>query len=229
MKKLVIFDLDGTLLNTITDLGAACNNALMKNALPTHELSRYPFLVGNGIKKLIERAVPVDLQNETSVIEQLLTDFREYYDEHNCDFTEPYDGIPQLLKSLTEKGIKVAVTSNKYDQATKVLVKHFFPEVKFSAVFGQREGVPTKPDPTIIFDVIAKTEIAKQDILYVGDSGVDMETAYRACVDSAGVTWGFRSEMELRSKQATYIVDDPSQILEIALSNDRLLRFDSNL
>lgn len=221
MKKLVIFDLDGTLLNTIDDLGAAVNYALTKYGFPTHELSRYKFMVGNGVQKLIERAVPTDNSDEQT-IEKLLTEFKAYYDDHNCDMTKPYEGISELLENLQNKGIKIAVASNKYQQATDVIVRHFFPNINFAVISGQKEGVPVKPDPSIIFNILLQTKCAKEDTLYVGDSGVDMETAYRACVDAVGVTWGFRTEVELRHNKATYIADTASQILELAESDNHI-------
>ena len=211
MKKLVIFDLDGTLLNTIEDLGRAANHALSVNGFATHSIASYPFFVGNGVRKLLERVLPEDIQKD-AVIDKMLVDFKQYYNEHNTDYTTPYAGIPELLADLQEEGVKLAVASNKYDLATQKLVTHYFPHIKFAAIEGQKEGIPVKPDPSIIFSILAQAKERKADTLYVGDSGVDMETARRACVDSVGVTWGFRPEKELIEYHAGSIINKPSEI-----------------
>lgn len=212
MKKLVIFDLDGTLLNTIADLGNACNYALRMMGFSEHALSTYNYMVGNGVRKLVERAEP-DADPET--IEKLLGIFREYYDEHCTDETVPYHGIPELLKELTERGVAIGVASNKYETAVKKIVKHYFPDIPFVALLGQTDDRPTKPDPSIVFALLNKFPTPKREILYVGDSAVDMETARRACVDSVGVTWGFRPVSELRNAYADHIVNKPSEILRL--------------
>ncbi len=214
MKQLVIFDLDGTLINSIKDLGAATNVALEKNGFPTHPLEAYPMYVGNGVNKLIERALPENQRNE-AMVKKLRADFTEYYDNHNIDYTRPYDGILELLQHLQDKGIAIAVASNKYDAAVKAIVAALFPSIKFAAIEGQKEGVPVKPDPSIVFEILGATQTKKQDVLYVGDSGVDMETARRACVDSVGVSWGFRSVEELRANYANHIVNKPAEIIPL--------------
>lgn len=214
MKRLAIFDLDGTLLDTIKDLGAATNFTLEKNGYPTHPLESYPMFVGNGVNKLIERALPIDARSEERIAE-LRKDFTVYYNNHNTDYSKPYDGITDLLDNIQHEGILIAVASNKYEEATVKLVKHFFPNINFAAINGQREGFPIKPDPSIVFDILTKTGINKQDTLYIGDSGVDMETARRAGVDSVGVTWGFRSKDELEKNMAGTIVSTAQEIFEI--------------
>ncbi|MBD5340108.1 MAG: HAD family hydrolase [Bacteroides sp.] len=214
MKKLVIFDLDGTLLNTIADLGDACNYALRSMGYSEHALSTYNYMVGNGVRKLIERAEP-DANPET--IDRLLELFREYYDNHCTDNTKPYPGIPELLQTLTEKGIGIAVTSNKYQAATEKIVRYFFPEIPFVAILGQVPERPTKPDPSIVFAVLSEHPTPKSAVLYVGDSAVDMETARRACIESVGVSWGFRPISELRGAYADHIVSSAEEILDIAL------------
>lgn len=215
MKKLVIFDLDGTLLNTIADLGHAANYALEQCGYPTHPISSYPKFVGSGITRLLERVLPESARNSERV-GVLRNYFTEYYDKHMTDDTAPYQGIPELLEALTAKGIKVAVASNKYHSAVKLLIKHYFPNIPFSAVEGQKEGVPVKPDPSIVFEILGKVPTPKAEVLYVGDSGIDMETARRACVESAGVTWGFRPVAELRQAYADHIVETPSTLLRLA-------------
>ncbi len=225
MKKLAIFDLDGTLLNTIEDLGTAANYALEKNGFPTHAIAAYPFLVGNGVKRLLQRVLPEESASTENVM-KLLVDFKEYYDKHNTDFTAPYDGINQLLSNLVDKGVKLAVASNKYQSATENIVAHYFPNYEFVAVSGQKAGVPVKPDPSIVFEILGLAQIPKAETIYIGDSGVDMETARRACVDSIGVTWGFRSEKELTTYLAGNIAHSPQEVLEIIESFDK---FDTNL
>ena len=219
MKKLVIFDLDGTLINSIEDLGQAANYALSKNGFPTHSLASYPFFVGNGVRNLIRKALPEENRNDTT-IDSLLKDFKEYYDDHNVDSTKPYDGIMELLKQLQEQGVKLAVASNKYQKATEKIVSQLFPDIKFVSVQGQQDGVNVKPDPSIVFNILGVALVPKAEVLYVGDSGVDMETARRACVDSVGVTWGFRSEKELNEYHADRIVHRASDIFDIVMAAD---------
>ena len=213
MKSFVIFDLDGTLLNTIADLGDACNYALRTLGYSEHALSTYNYMVGNGVRKLIERAEP-DANAET--LDKLLALFREYYDEHCTDHTTPYPGIPELLRALSEKGIAIAVATNKYQAAADRIIRHFFPDIPFVAILGQVEDRPVKPDPSIVFAVLNEHPTPKSSILFVGDSAVDMETARRACIESVGVSWGFRPISELRGAYADHIVSTPGEILDIA-------------
>lgn len=216
MKQLVIFDLDGTLLNTIDDLGIATNYALEKAGFAPHELSAYPMFVGNGVTRLLERSLPLDARSEAN-IERLRGYFTDYYNSHNTVNTRPYPGIEDLLLELSAHGIKLAVASNKYQQAVSQLIGHYFPAINWAEVSGHREGYPVKPDPSIVFNILLQSPTPKADVLYVGDSGVDMETARRACVESVGVTWGFRPYKELREYCAGHIVSKPEEILEIAL------------
>ena len=211
MKRLAIFDLDGTLMNTIVDLGRACNYALETLGFATHPLQAYAYMVGNGVRNLMAKAQP-DADEET--IDRLLVNFKLYYDDHCLDNSKPYPGIPELLVTLKERGVALAVASNKYQEATTKIVKESFPEIEFVAIEGQIEGRPRKPDPSIIFSILEKYPMPKRDVIYIGDSGVDIETARRACVESIGVSWGFRSAAELRRAHADYIVTHPSEILE---------------
>lgn len=214
MKKLVIFDLDGTLLNTINDLGLSCNYALGKAGFKTHPLTAYPYMVGNGVRRLIERAQPDASPDDVS---RMVDYFKEYYDQHCCDTTEPYKEVYNLLRQLTDNGIAVAVTSNKYESAVQNIVTHFFPDIPFVALLGQVEGRPIKPDPSIVFAALSAHPTPKADVLYVGDSAVDIETARRACVENVGVTWGFSPVSHLRGAFADHIVSTPSEILKLAL------------
>ena len=211
MIKLIIFDLDGTLLNTLEDLAISTNHALAQNNYPQHELSEYRYFVGNGITKLTERALPEDQRSEGTIM-KVRQDFVNYYSEHNMDRTKPYPGIPELIDQLKKRHICMAVASNKYQAATEKLVAHYFPEIHFTAVFGQREGVNVKPDPTIVFDILKLADVRKEDVLYVGDSGVDMQTAANAGVTACGVTWGFRPRTELEEFNPAYMTDVAEKI-----------------
>ena len=198
MKKLVIFDLDGTLLNTIADLANSTNYALKVLGYPIHEPDKYNFMVGNGINKLFERALPDGEKTEENVL-RVRQKFVPYYDQHNADKSRPYPGVTELLETLQTAGMQLAVASNKYQAATEKLIAHYFPNIKFTAVFGQREGIPVKPDPIIVKEILQIAKVQEEETLYVGDSGVDMQTAINAGVTSCGVTWGFRPRTELES------------------------------
>ena len=212
MKKLVIFDLDGTLLDTIADLAESANYALKQLGYPTHNVETIRTFVGNGINKLLERALPLHEQTEENVM-RMRSHFVPYYDIHNADLSTPYPDIISLLEDLQAKGILIAVASNKYQEATVKLVKQYFPDIDFIEILGQREGINVKPDPTIVFDILQKADVSKEDILYVGDSGVDMQTAINAGVDAVGVTWGFRPRAELESFQPMGLIDKAEELL----------------
>ena len=220
---IIIFDLDGTLINTIDDLGQACNHALSACGFPTHKIEDYPQLVGNGINKLIERALPEEHRNEATVL-RLREHFVPFYDQHNCDLTRPYDGIPELLQTLKAAGHTLAVASNKYQAATEKIVAHFFPNT-FDVVLGERENVPRKPDPQIVWDIIHRLSPLTSNlsprtsnlspIYYIGDSLVDAETAKAAGVRFAACTWGFCTREQLESASPEYMVDHPLDILTL--------------
>lgn len=218
MKKLVIFDLDGTLLNTIADLAQSTNHALSTLGYPIRREEEYPLMVGNGINKLFERALPEGEKTEENIL-RVRNEFVPHYDRHNADKSHPYPGIPELLNELQAKGIQLAVASNKYQAATAKLIAHYFPTIRFTAVFGQREGVNAKPDPAVILDILKIAQVSKEDVLYMGDSGVDMQTAANARVTSCGVTWGFRPRAELESFHPHYIIDKAEEVLSIATTS----------
>ncbi len=214
MIKLIIFDLDGTLLNTLEDLAISTNHALAQNNYPQHELSEYRYFVGNGITKLTERALPEDQRSEETIL-KVRQDFVNYYSEHNMDRTKPYPGIPELIDQLKKRHICMAVASNKYQAATAKLVAHYFAEGTFATVYGQRDNVPTKPDPTVVYNILAETGYTRDETLYVGDSSVDMRTAANSGLRSVAVTWGFRPRKELEENGAVYIIVRPEQLLDI--------------
>ena len=212
---LLIFDLDGTLINTIDDLGQACNHALSACGFPTHKIEDYPCLVGNGINKLIERALPKEHRNEATVL-RLREHFVPFYDQHNCDLTRPYDGIPELLQTLKAAGHTLAVASNKYQAATEKIVAHYFPNT-FDVVLGEREGVERKPDPQIVYDILStlNSKLSTLNCLYIGDSLVDAETARAAGATLVLCTWGFGTREQLEGAKPDYLVNHPLEVLKV--------------
>lgn len=214
MIRLVIFDLDGTLLDTIDDLAMATNHALRMCGYPVHEIGAYRFFAGNGINKLFERALP-EAERRPENIVRIRKLFLPYYGEHNADLTVPYPGILEVLQHLQRSGVSMAVASNKYQEATERLIGHYFPRIDFVRVLGQREGIAVKPDPAIVFDILESAGVRPEEALFVGDSGVDMQTALRSGLCSVGVTWGFRPKEELLSEGARNVVDHPSELLTL--------------
>jgi phosphoglycolate phosphatase len=214
MKKLVIFDLDGTLLNTIADLANATNQALEALHFPTHPTEEYVGMVGNGINKLFERALPEGQKSEENVL-AVRAKFVPYYNIHNADFSAPYAGTVELLERIQERGVKIAVASNKYQEATMRLVPHYFPTNSFISVLGNRDGVAPKPDPTLVYDIMREAGVEKDEVLYVGDSEVDMNTAINAGVEACAVTWGFCARERLAAYNPKHMVDAAEQILPL--------------
>ncbi len=211
---LVVFDLDGTLLNTIADLTCAVNYALRMHRFPLCSQEQCLQFVGNGVRKLVERALPQSARS-SSIITAVRNSFFAYYDEHLTDKTTIYPGIEATLLALQTQRIKIAVASNKYQTATEKIIAHFFPQISFAAVLGQREGVAVKPDPAIVYDILHATGEEKAQCLYVGDSDVDMQTAHNAGVRSCAVTWGFRPRELLASFHPDYLIDCPEELLQI--------------
>ncbi len=216
MKKLIIFDLDGTLINTIADLGACTNYALEKLGYPTHDIESYKFRVGNGINNLFRRSLPEGEKTDENVL-RVRREFIPYYNAHNTDLSRPYPGMVELLEALQTEGILLAVASNKYQEATTKIIGELYPSIRFSAVLGQREGINIKPDPQIVFDILQATGVDKAGVLYVGDSGVDMQTGLNAGVETCGVTWGFRPRTELEPFHPQHIVDSVEELRQIIM------------
>ena len=216
MKKLVIFDLDGTLINTIADLGACTNYALQKLGYPTHDIESYKFRVGNGINNLFRRALPEGENTDENVL-RVRQEFIPYYNAHNTDLSRPYSGMVPLLEELQAQGTSIAVASNKYQEATTKIIGELYPSIRFSAVLGQREGINIKPDPQIVFDILKIVGVDKTEVLYVGDSGVDMQTGYNAGVETCGVTWGFRPRSELEPFHPQHIVDSVEELRQLIM------------
>jgi len=219
MIKLIIFDLDGTLLNTLDDLADCTNYVLQKNGYPTHPLDAYKYFVGNGVPMLVRRALPKEISE--AIYSKILSDFMEYYEIHKADKTAPYPGMIETLEKLQEKGILLAVATNKPHELLPDLMRYYFPTIKWTAVFGNRKDVPIKPNPQIVYDILEAPGCrgvacnTPTDILYVGDTAVDMETAQNAGIPKVGVLWGFRTKEELIQSQANYIIEMPHELLTI--------------
>lgn len=211
-KRLVIFDLDGTLLNTIADLAVATNEALRAMGYPTHAEEVIQTFVGNGVSKLLERSLPLDKRTEENIA-LVRRHFMAYYDQHNADLSTPYPGISEMLSRLQEDGVMLAVASNKYQSATEKLIARYFPHINFVCVLGQRQGIPVKPSPDIVLEIMEKANVSRSDTLYVGDSGVDMQTAINAGIDAVAVSWGFRPRAELETFRPHAIIDGAGDLL----------------
>ena len=215
MTGLVIFDLDGTLLNTIEDLGTACNHALRMCGCPERNMEEYNMLVGRGIYNLFIGALPEGMKTKEMAL-RMKEHFIPYYDAHKCDMTRPYPGIPELLEKIGEAGIRMGIASNKYQDGTEKLVRHFFGKHDFVRILGQREGQPIKPDPEIVYEIMSCAGIRdKGEIIYTGDSDVDMQTGNNAGVRTVGVTWGFRSRQELEACSPWRLADNAGELARI--------------
>ena len=212
--KAVIFDLDGTLLNTLEDIAAAANRVLETMNMPTHPLEAYRLFVGNGMKTILTRILP-EQQQKPSIIAEAVKCFQEDYSQHWNVKTSVYDGIEKMLDTLTEEGYPISILSNKPDNFTHQCVEQLLPKWTFWPLFGQRPDVPRKPDPQAALEITEKLNLKPSEILFVGDSSVDMKTASNAGLDGAGVLWGFRSEEELRNSGADYIIAHPRELITI--------------
>lgn len=193
-KKLVIFDLDGTLIDTIDDLGTAVNYALACKGLPVHPIEAYRLMVGGGVRNLMYRAMPESLKESEQDLDSLLELFMGYYSTHIADHSRPYPGIVELLSALSAEGRLLAVASNKFQSGVEKLISHFFPLIPFASVRGGRPDCPLKPDPTIVLRIMEQAGVTALNTLMVGDSGTDISTAEAAGIRSVAVSWGFRPE-----------------------------------
>lgn len=211
MIKAVLFDLDGTLVNSLSDLAASTNFALTKFGFPTHETDKFRFFVGDGMAKLIERALPED-KRDKSTVSHTLEVFMAHYREHFVDKTLPYDGIVSLIDDL--KNYKLAVISNKAQEMATVVTEKLLGN-KFEIICGKREEYPPKPDPTLTLKIISELSVKPDECVFIGDSGMDMAVAKNSGCVAIGVIWGFRSEEELLLNGADYIAKKPAEILEI--------------
>ena len=213
MIHTILFDLDGTLLNTIDDLADAANWVCAQNGWPQHTVAEYKYMVGNGIPKLVERFSPAEVRTPDRLAETL-AQFTARYDAHKEDKTAPYPGIPELLKELKAAGIQTAVFSNKADALCGKIIEHYFGPGAFSAVRGSRPGVPTKPDPTGLWDLMRQLNADPATTLFVGDSDVDILTGHNAGLPAMGAVWGFRGAGELTAAGAEALAFRPGDILD---------------
>lgn len=207
----VLFDLDGTLLDTLQDLGDSVNRVLAARGWPTHGLEAYRYFVGEGARTLVERAIP-PAQRARETVASALAAYRADYERNWNVATRPYDGVPEMLASLQRRGAVLGVLSNKPHAMTVRCIEGYFPGVPFPALLGQRDEVARKPDPAGAFEAARLMAAEPGRILYVGDTGTDMQTAKAAGMFALGVTWGFRPEQELRSHGADAVAHHPSEI-----------------
>lgn len=212
MFSTYIFDLDGTLLSTLDDLAASCNYALKVNGMPERTTEEVRRFVGNGVKKLMERAIPNGLDNPA--FDKTYAEFRKHYMKHNLDTTKPYDGVMDLLLALKERNKKVAVVSNKFYAATQDLCRHFFGDLVQVAI-GEREDIRKKPAPDTVIEAMRQLGVIKEGAVYIGDSDVDIETAKNSGMPCISVLWGFRDKEFLVEHGATCFVEKPMDILNV--------------
>lgn len=208
----VIFDLDGTLTNTLADLNDSVNHALRKNGLPERTIDETRRFVGNGVRRLIDLSVPEG--TDEAVTERCFAEFKEHYKTNLMNKTRPYDGIPEMLKRISDAGLKMAVVSNKSHEAVVEIVRYYFGEYIRIAV-GQMDGMEKKPHPDSVYYALDKLGSLKENAIYVGDSEVDCLTAQNAGLPIIGVVWGFRGRALLEEKDADYIIDTPKEIFDI--------------
>ena len=211
----VIFDLDGTLINSLTDIANSMNKALSEFSLPVHEVDEYKMFVGTGARNLAINSLPEKYKSDSDFVNKIFLSYREIYKNAYLDNTAPYAGITELLDVLKIRGIPTCILSNKPHDDTVKLSKILFPDFEFSIVLGQKENIPKKPDPTGALLIAKELSVLPENILYIGDSGVDMQTGKAAHMPSVGVLWGFRGEEELLSDGADYIVKKPLEIIDI--------------
>lgn len=213
MKKGIIFDLDGTLLNSLIDIADAVNFVLKENKFPVHEFESYKQFIGNGIEVLAKKALPQNISDN---------DFKRHFDEIKSSYeirqntrTAPYDGIIELLEELNKQGIMVSVLSNKPHEFVEPTVKRYFHNIKFEILLGSRPNIPRKPSPNSVFEILKALGLDKQDCFFVGDTSTDINTGINAGLETIGVTWGFRDREELQKAKASFIVGYPSEILSL--------------
>jgi phosphoglycolate phosphatase len=211
----VLFDLDGTLLDTLEDLGDSMNAVLAARGYPTHPIPSYSTFVGDGVRTLVHRALPPAARVREATVDELVPLMRAEYSTRWKSKTRPYTGVPELLDGLAARGVRMAVLSNKPHPATVEVVEHFFARWTFDATLGARPGVPIKPDAGAALEVSRLLAIPPEDFLYVGDTNTDMQTAAAAGMFAAGALWGFRTADELRSSGARVLLTDPRDILPL--------------
>lgn len=213
--KLVLFDLDGTLLDTLDDLSEAVNQAMQSRGLPQHTRKEYMSMVGHGIRNLVKQALPEERQADDALIDSALADFKAYYTAHIDVHTHPYPGMQTLITNLHQAGVQLAVTSNKFQEGAEYLIRKFFPGIPFVAVLGNRPGFPLKPDPEIVGEVLRRTGTRPEDAVLVGDSPTDMKTAANGAIAAIAVTWGYRP---MKDYPGVTIVEDAEELAAVLTS-----------
>lgn len=213
--RAAIFDLDGTLLDTLEDIADSANRVLAHHGFPGHNLDAYRHFVGEGVTVLMTRAVPREHQSDPSLIRQCVEEFREDYGRNWKTKTRPYEGVMEMLEALTAGGVKIGVLSNKPDDSTRICVEELLPGIPFEAVMGQREGIPAKPDPAGALQIARTLGAAPEEVLYAGDTPIDMKTALAAGMFAVGVLWGFRSREELEGAGARVLIAHPGDLLKL--------------
>ena len=211
MQKFVVFDLDGTLLNTLPDIAGAINRVLFRFGLPQHPVDSYRQFTGNGARVLTLRA----LAGQEEMADHVHANYLQEYARNSRLRTAPYEGIPQLLKALNQLGVQVIVYSNKDDPDTREVIAHYFPDIHFAAVRGALPDLPLKPDPTALADILDTLALQPQDGLYLGDTVMDMQCAQAAGIPAVAALWGFQSEEDLRAQGPAYAIHEPSALLDI--------------
>lgn len=214
MIDTVIFDLDGTLLDTLDDLAAAANAALQQRQLPTHSVEAYRQFIGRGVENLIRQAIGEQHPDVDQETKNCVALFREAYAQQWNVHSKPYAGVTTVLDRLADRGVRLAILSNKPHDFANQCAEHYFGDWNFRVVFGQRAGVPIKPDPTAVHEILRSLDTSADQCLYVGDSDVDMQTAQNAAVTACGACWGFRSREELGAAGANMLLDEPTDLLE---------------
>ena len=210
--KAILFDLDGTLLDTLDDIADSANSTLVRYGLPTHSVDAYRFFIGDGVNMLISRALPHE-KRESDIIAKCIQGFRENYSRNWNIKTRPYDGVPELLDALAAMQIKMTILSNKPDDFTKLCVRELLPNHHFEMIIGQHDAIPMKPNPVGAIQIANNLEIAPSQFLYLGDSAIDMDTAVRAGMFPVGALWGFRPLEELQEHGAEAVIQRPVDLL----------------
>lgn len=217
MYKCVVFDLDGTLVNSLFDLADSVNKALAKQGLPVHPYDSYKNFVGNGRAKLIERAMG-DFAADEQLLKAVTRDYDEDYLVHCLDKTRPYDGVVEMLSELQKNNVRINVLSNKPDEFVNKMLAKLFPGITFNLAWGKKSDFAPKPDPASLFALLKELSVDKSDCIYVGDSNVDVITAKNAGVDFCGVLWGFRTKEELVTEGAEITVSTADELLKVIMN-----------
>ena len=212
--KAAVFDLDGTLVNSLDDLADSANATLRAHSFPMHEVEAYRYFVGDGTRKLMERILPQEHAADTTFVEQFMSKYKDRYARNLLQKTKPYDGIMEMLEELRRRGIPMAVCTNKHQSAAEMIVKTLFPHRIFQEIIGDQEGLPRKPDPQKVLRIMRNFGVTGEQTAYFGDTDVDMDTARNAGAFAVGVLWGFRPEEELVAHGAYILLSHPMELFE---------------